>query len=118
MVDDEVGKYKKKSKAKGQPRAKHKHEYQTVLLTKYYEGKDFTTGKPKTTEYVYPTKVCVICGRIDDINQDPTYYTETLCQGIPFIAHKKELSNEALKLPKWFAGFFDKFASKVEENDE
>lgn len=118
MVDEEVGKYKKKSTAKGQPRANHKHEYQTVLLTKYYEGHNFKTGKPQTTEYIDPTRVCVICGRIDRIDRDPSYYTDTLCQGIPFIAHKKELSSKALTLPRWFAGFFDKFASKVEDKDE
>ena len=87
-----------------------------MLLTKYYEGKDFTTGKPKITKYIYPTKVCVICGRINEIDQAPAYYIETICREVPFIAHKKELSSKALELPKWFADFFDKFASKVEEN--
>lgn len=115
MIDDEVGKYRKKSTAKGQPRSKHKHIYETVLLTKYYEGHNFKTGKPQTTEYIDSTRVCVICGRIDRIDRDSSYYTETACRGIPYISHTNELSDKALKLPRWFAGFFDKFASKVED---
>ena len=41
-IDDTVPKHKKKSKKSGTPRANHKHDYKTVLLTKYYE---YTPGK-------------------------------------------------------------------------
>jgi hypothetical protein len=40
MIEDEVGKYRKRSKAKGQPRSKHKHIYETVLLITSYEVPD------------------------------------------------------------------------------
>lgn len=114
LVDDEP-KYKKKSAGKGQPRSKHKHIYETVLLTKDYHTTDYKTGKPIITKSILPTKVCVICGRIDKVDDDPSYYIKTPVTNIPFLASVKELSEEALNLPKWYAeDFWDKFAVKVD----
>jgi hypothetical protein len=112
----EVPKYRKKSKAKGLPRADHKHLYETVLLTKRYNGTDFKTGRPRITEHQLPTKVCTICGRIDYVDIDPRYYVSKQIADIPIIVHEKVLSAEALKLPQWVADdFFDKFARRLDE---
>ena len=114
LVDEEP-KHKKKSKSKGQPRSKHKHIYETVLLTKYYHSQNFKTGKPEIHEHIYPTKVCIICGRIDEIDWDESYYINNKGSGIPFFTYDKELSNKALNLPKWYAeDFWDKFAIKID----
>jgi hypothetical protein len=113
LIDDEIPAYKKKSKKKGQPRADHKHTYETVLLTRYYH---FNLGEPRTSESKQPTKVCTICGRIDEIDKDESLYE---IHPDPDVKHwmvwRKELSEKALSLPKWHADFFDKFATKVEE---
>lgn len=112
----EVPKYRKKSKAKGLPRADHKHLYETVLLTKRYNGTDFKTGRPRITEHQLPTKLCTICGRIDYVDRDPKYYVSKQIADMPIIVHEKVLSDEALKLPQWVAyDFFDKFARRITE---
>ena len=114
----EVPKYRKKSKAKGLPRADHKHLYETVLLTKRYNGTDFKTGRPRITEHQLPTKVCTTCGRIDYVDRDPKYYVSKQIADLPIMAHEKVLSEEALKLPQWLADdFFDKFARRIENED-
>jgi hypothetical protein len=114
----EVPKYRKKSKGKGLPRTEHKHLYETVLLTKRYNGTDFKTGRPRITEHQLPTKVCTICGRIEYVDRDPKYYIRNQIADLPFIAHEEVLSEEALKLPQWLADdFFDKFARRIENED-
>lgn len=110
---EDIPKYKKKSTAKGQSRSKHKHIYETVLLTKCYHGTDFKTGKPKDTYTSLPTKVCTICGRIDGVSDDSIFYIINNLD-VPY-AYSKELSEEAKKLPKWHCDFFDKFAIKDED---
>lgn len=115
FIDDEIPAHKKKSKKKGQPRADHKHAYETVLLTKYYHGTDFKTGKPHVSEQSLPTKVCTVCGRIDDVDWDESYYAKKEVPFIPFVAYSKELTEKALNLQKWHADFFDKFALKSED---
>lgn len=114
LIDNEVPAYKKKSKKKGQPRADHKHIYETVLLTRYYH---FNLGEPCVSEDKYPTKVCTICGRIGEIDKDESLYE---IHPDPNVKHwmvwRKDLSEKALNLPKWQAkDYFDKFATKVEE---
>ena len=107
--------HRKKSRAKGQPRADHKHIYETVLLSSRYHGTDFKTGKPRITETKVPTKVCTICGRINHIDRDPKYYVHSYIPNLPFKTYKEELSEEALRLPKWLAeDFWDKFAIKID----
>lgn len=116
LIDDEVPAYKKKSKKKGQPRADHKHVYETVLLTKFYHGTDFKTGKPSVSEQSLPTKVCTVCGRIDDVDWDESYYAKKEVSSVSFVAYSsRELTEKALSLQKWHADFFDKFAIKMEE---
>lgn len=117
VIDDEVPAYKKKSKKKGQPRADHKHIYETVLLTKCYHGTDFKTGKPSVSEQSLPTKVCTVCGRIDDVDWDESYYTEKKVPFVPFVSYSRELTEKALSLQKWHADFFDKFAIKMESDE-
>lgn len=111
LIDDEIPAYKKKSKKKGQPRADHKHTYETVLLTRYYH---FNIGEPITSECKQPTKVCTICGRIDHVDYDESLYDVHPDTNIKW-AFVKALSEKALGLPKWHADFFDKFATKVED---
>ena len=115
---DEETKHKKKSKSKGQPRSKHKHIYETVLLHRPYHGVDFKTGKERINITVLPTKVCNICGRIDETDCDPSYYINKPVPNLPFYTFEKELSEKALNLPKWYTeDFFDKFATKETEGD-
>lgn len=118
-IAPEKTKHKKKSQSKGQPRSKHKHEYETVLLTKYYHHNDFKTGAPKTTKTETPTKVCTVCGRIDYLDKDPKYYLRKPIMGLPIAGLKDELSEEALKLPRWYCDdYFDKFAKKMEDKTD
>ena len=117
IINDEIPAYKKKSKKKGQPRADHKHEYETVLLTTRYQLTDFKTGKLREHENRFPTKVCTICGRIDYVDRDPSYYVKNQVTGIPFLVYEKDLSEKALNLPKWHADSFGKFATKCEDEN-
>lgn len=114
LTMDEVPKYRKKSKAKGQPRSKHKHVYETVLLTKTYHYADIKTGRPEVIQTQTPQKVCTICGRIDEVDYDESYYIRKPNPIFPFIS-EMELSEKALNLSKWSADFWDKFAVKQEE---
>lgn len=111
LIDDEIPAYRKKSNKKGQPRSKHKHIYETVLLTRYYH---FNIGEPRTSESKQPTKVCTICGRIDYVDDDESLYDVHPDTNIKW-AVVKDLSEKALSLPKWHADFFDKFATKMED---
>lgn len=110
-IDDEIPAYKKRSKKKGQPRANHKHTYETVLLTRYYH---FNLGELRVSEHKLPTKVCTICGRIDCVDYDESLYDVHPDTNIKW-ALEIGLSEKALSLPKWHADFFDKFATKMEE---
>lgn len=119
MIEDEVGKYRKKSTAKGQPRSKHKHIYETVLLIRPYQIPDIHTGKQIEKEHKYPTKVCTICGRVDAIDYDQKWYDKEEHKHLKWTYFTKELSEAALKLPVWFcSGYCDKFAIPMEDNNE
>ena len=108
IIDDDIPTHKKKSKKKGQPRSDHKHIYETVLLIRYWH---FNYGDSKD---IMPTKVCTICGRIDDIDRDVSLYED---DGSPsWAVWGKNLSEKALNLPKWYVNGLDKFAIKEEEN--
>jgi hypothetical protein len=115
ILNDEP-KHKKKSTAKGLPRSKHKHIYETVLLESDYHLTDFKTGADKIIKNFTPTKVCTICGRIDKIDKDPSYYCNSAKGAIlPWFTGTKELNEKALRLPKWYAGdYFSKTAIKRE----
>lgn len=111
LLTDEETRHRKKSTAKGLPRSKHKHIYETVLLKRYYNHTDFKTGKPVITCSELPTKVCKICGRVDRVDRDPSYYVHNQIQDLPWRVYSTELSEKALQLPKWYINdFFDKFA--------
>jgi hypothetical protein len=115
-LEKEEPKHKKKSKGNGLPRSKHKHQYETVLLTKYYHHTDFKTGFPTTTVTMNPYKVCVICGRIEGWDRNPKYYIKKPRYDLPIVVYDEELSEEALVLPKWYVDdFWDKFARKGEK---
>lgn len=119
MIDDEVGKYRKKSTAKGQPRAKHKHIYKTVLLITPYQVPEVSTGKQLQKEHRYPTKLCTICGRVDTIDYDDHWYNKEEHKNLKWRYFTKELSDAALKLPVWFRNdHFDKFAIPMEDNND
>jgi hypothetical protein len=110
LIDNEVPAYKKKAKKKGLPRADHKHTYETVLLIHRYS---FNIGELRTIERKNPTKVCTICGRIDDVDHDESLYDVHQDTNIKW-AFVKDLSEKALALPKWYVDGFDKFATKME----
>jgi hypothetical protein len=113
---DEEPKHRKKSKSKGQPRSKHKHTYETVLLRRDWYTTNFKTGHQEIRQITLPTKVCNICGRIDETDSDPSYYVKTQMNDKPFVYFNKELSEKALSLPKWYVNdYFDKFATKMED---
>lgn len=114
LTVDEPTKYKKKSKAKGLPRSDHKHKYETVLLHATYKTYNFKSGVPKNKQFIYPAKVCIICGRIKSTDKDPSYYVEKLINtDLPYKVYSKSLSEKALSLPKWHVNdLFDKFAVK------
>ena len=119
MFDDEVGKYRKKSKAKGQPRSKHKHVYETVLLVRPFIMPDIHTGKQIEKEHRNPTKVCTICGRIDTIDYDEKWYNKEEHRDLKWTYFTKDLSDAALKLPVWFCNdYFDKFAIPMEDKED
>lgn len=119
MIDDEVGKYRKKSTAKGQPRSKHKHIYETVLLITPYQVPEVATGKQLEKEHKYPTKLCTICGRVDTIDYDDQWYNKEEHKHLKWTYFTKELSDAALKLPVWTRNdYFDKFAIPMEDNND
>lgn len=105
----EEPKHKKKSAAKGLPRANHKHIYETVLLYHYHHWK-----ADHIAVHTSPTKVCTICGRVDHIDTDPSYYVKKE-SSLRWLSHITELSKKALALPKWEVNDFDKFATKTTE---
>lgn len=116
LIDDDIPKHKKKSKNKGQPRSKHKHIYETVLLTRYIH---FDFCGPKVSEDKYPTKVCTICGRIDEIDKDESLYERHPDPDVKYwMVWRKDLSEKALSLPKWYVNDWDKFATKEEREDD
>ena len=117
MIDDDILAYKKKSKKKGQPRSKHKHVYETVLLISDYHYIDYKTTAPKISQTIMPTKVCTICGRIDEVDKDESLWKKHLDPNAkPWMMWGRELSEKALVLPKWHCDFLDKFAVKMEED--
>lgn len=107
-IDDTVPKHKKKSKKGGTSRANHKHDYKTVLLTKYYE---YTPGKKSKS--VSPAKVCSICGRVGEVDFFQYELVDKTDQTYPF-AMKERRIRDPETLEKWHCDFFDKFAKKTE----
>lgn len=113
---DEEPKHKKKSKSKGQPRADHKHVYETVLLTVPHR---YHMDQVRTFIHLQPTEVCTICGRINGIDWDPSYYNEKNPLSASMKDNGKGLTDKAFNLPKWKVDdFMDKFATPINEENE
>lgn len=109
-LENEIPKYKKKSKKKGQPRADHKHEYKTVLLLNEYENRYFPD---KPTLYELPKKVCTICGRIGDTDMG-MYDLVEIEDSLPYRIHKRVIRDKE-SLEKWYVDdYFGKFAKKMD----
>lgn len=105
--ENDAPKHRKKSKKKGQPRADHKHTYNTVLLHSYLDS-PFKTGEK--TEYKRPVKVCMICGRIGAL--DTSMYELVEVSGMPYQTYSKKIKDEET-LEKWYVDdYFGKFAYK------
>ena len=116
LIDDEIPAHKKKSKKKGQPRSDHKHIYETVLLCQNYKYFDYNKNVHTKSLTFRPTKVCVICGRIAEVDFDSSYYVKSKVNGLPFNPYDQELSEKALSLQKWHTeDYWDKFAIKTED---
>jgi hypothetical protein len=98
--ETEVPKHKKKSKKKGQPRADHKHEYETVVLHSWWHN----PFKNEMNEHTEVCEICTICGRIG------TYITGRFFQ-------TEELEYDITNLNHWCINdyFKDKFAKPLTE---
>jgi len=98
--ENEIPKYKKKSKKKGQPRANHKHEYKEVVLHSWWDNPFKQGVKNESTEIC---KVCTICGRIGDYITGRFFGLGYSDYDTTFMEH-------------WMVDdYFDKFAKKMEE---
>ena len=111
-LEREEPKHKKKSHGNGLSRSNHKHKYEPVLLHKYWKNR---YKNDEVTEIISVSKVCTICGRIDDVLKgDEWYDTEYENMG-KYRIGKSHLNKKALALPKWYThDYFDKFAYKGE----
>jgi hypothetical protein len=50
------------------------------------------------------------------VDKDESYYVKESISGLQFIAHREELSEKALSLPKWYVeDYWDKFAIKMDD---
>ncbi|HAU84926.1 MAG TPA: hypothetical protein DCW90_05320 [Lachnospiraceae bacterium] len=98
-MDDEIMKYRKKSKKHGLKRSKHKHDYQPCVYNYLSVGYDSTYGfvpEEQTTIGQY----CIVCGRIKF--DAPDVYKYKWYYGIitkPNDLVKKELNPETRTLP-------------------
>lgn len=109
-IENDEPRHRKRSKKKGRPRADHKHEYKTVLLLNEYVNRYFP-DRPTLTKR--PTKVCMICGRVGDIDLSQYAYEEV--PDLPYLTYNKVIRDEE-SLEKWYVDdYFDKFAKKMEE---
>lgn len=99
--ENEVPKYKKKSKKKGQPRADHKHEYKEVVLHSWW---DHPFKRGVMIENTEVCKVCTVCGRIGDYITGPFFSLDRYGYNTEDMEH-------------WMVDHcFDKFAKKMEVN--
>lgn len=114
MLENEVPKYRKKSKGTDKTKSNHKHVYETVLLQTRYT---FNLGTTRTHIHEAPTRVCTICGRVDYVDNSPEYYINKQVPDMPFKVTQKVLSEKALKLPRWVYDTHDKVATRVVDND-
>lgn len=113
-VAPEVAKYKKKSDSKGQPRAKHKHQYETVCLHHNYSMTKPHDVHKWQIDYHSATKVCVICGRNSN-ERDDAYYIKEPGRNLWGNYFKTKLIPEAFQLEHWIVDDMrEKFARREE----
>lgn len=114
MIDqNEIPKYRKKSKKRGLKRADHKHEYKTVLLKYTWTF----SSSDRVYESTKPTKVCMICGRIDKVDYDESLYTYVPDRLGIIPVNVKQLSEKGQQLERWHVSdALDKFAAKDSDN--
>jgi hypothetical protein len=99
--ENEIPKYKKKSKKKGQPRADHKHEYKEVVVHSWFDNPFKQSERKESAEIC---KVCTACGRIGE------YVTGM------FLAIDPD-KYDVNSMEHWMVDdYFDKFAKKMEVN--
>ena len=90
-----------------------------MLLKTCYNFTDHLTGKPSYRISRHPTKVCVICGRISDIDKNPEFYVSKPVAHLPYFIYEKDLSDKVLTLEEWVADdTLSKFAYKAGETNE
>jgi hypothetical protein len=98
LAPEEV-KYYKKSDAKGHPRSNHKHLYETVCLHHKYSLTKPHDTNPWNVDYHSATKVCTICGRIEEA--DESYYKKESGHNNWGTYFSTKLIPEAFDLPRW-----------------
>ena len=110
----EEASHKKKSTKRGLSRAKHKHQYETVCLHHKYSLTKPHDPNPWNVDYYSATKVCVICGRVDEA--DDAYYFKEPGQNLWCNYFKTKLLPEAFNLERWIVDDMrGKFAHREEE---
>ena len=101
--ENEVPKYKKKSKKKGQPRADHKHEHKEVVLHWWWDN-PFKQGVKN--EHTQICKVCAICGRVGE------YVAEIFYEIDPD-------KYDVTKMEHWMVDdYFDKFVKRRRQDEK
>ena len=112
----DVIKHHKKSNAKGQPKAKHKHQYETVCLHHKYSLTKPHDPNPWNVDYYSATKVCVICGRIDEADDD--YYLKEPGSNLWCNYFKTKLIPETFNLPRWITEDSRCKYARIEDKDQ
>lgn len=98
VIENDIPKYKKKSRKKGQPRADHKHEYKKVVVHSFIDS-PFQQGIKN--EYQDIHEVCMICGRIGRLISSGLFGFDDSKYNMQDIEH-------------WYVeDYFDKFAKKL-----
>ena len=98
--ENEIPKYKKKSKKKGQPRADHKHEYKEVVVHSWWSN-PFKQGEKQ--EHIEICEVCTVCGRIGKY-----------VSGMFYVWNEDEY--DISQMEHWYKdNYMDKVAKKMEE---
>lgn len=115
--NDEVSKWKKKSKKRGLKRADHKHDYIHALVTTRYHFYASGTISATYNECTIPREVCATCSRIGKSLENAEYWNRVPDSNCKF-AYRAVLTEAALALPKYTSTDFEKFAHKVEEDPE
>jgi hypothetical protein len=91
-------------------KSQHKHNYEVVLLTGTYQFIHPRTHKETRNQTILPYEICTVCGKLKHVSRDHKYYVRKYLQVGPEPVYEEELSEEALKLPKWFINDFGNFA--------